>query len=36
MAVDTAHQRALCVFMSVVIKHYECIIIHYEYTHNAL
>ncbi len=28
MTDDVVHQKALSMFMSVVIKHYECIIIH--------
>lgn len=35
----TAHnvdQRALCVFVSVVMKHNECIIIHDEFRNYAL
>lgn len=33
---DCGHQKALCVFISVVINIYECIIIQYEFKHNAL
>lgn len=33
---DCGHQKALCVFISVVINIYECIIIQYECKHNAL
>ncbi len=35
MTVDIMHQKALCVFISVVIKHYKRIIIHSECPHNA-
>ena len=36
MTVDIVSQKASCVFMSVVMKHYEGIIMHYECPHNAL
>lgn len=32
---DIIHQEALCVFMSVLIKHYEYIVIHYKRPDNA-
>ena len=30
MTIDIVHQEALCVFMRVVMKHYECVIMHYK------
>ena len=36
MTVDRPHQKALCVFVSVVVKHYECIVINYDCLHDSL
>lgn len=34
ITVDTVYQKEL--YISVVMKNYECIIIHYDFLHNAL
>lgn len=36
MTDDILHQKALCLFVSVIIKHYECITVHYDCPYKAI